>query len=99
MFMKLLAFFSDQDLDSKLPTPDRSGYNVRRAGRAVLTNSKGEIALMYVGKHSMYKLPGGGIEENEDIHEGLKREIMEETGCHANIGDEVGITIEMRDQW
>ncbi len=97
--MKLLAFFSDQDLDSKLPTPDRSGYNVRRAGRAVLTNSKGEIALMYVGKHSMYKLPGGGIEENEDIHEGLKREIMEETGCHANIGDEVGITIEMRDQW
>lgn len=97
--MKLLAFFSDQDLNHKLPIPNRSGYNVRRAGRAILTNSKGEIALMFVGKHSMYKLPGGGIDENEDIHEGLKREIMEETGCHASIGDEIGITIELRDQW
>lgn len=97
--MKLLAFFSDQDFDKKLPTPNRSGYNVRCAGRAVLINSKGEIALMWVGTHSIYKLPGGGIEESEDIHEGLKREIMEETGCHASVGDEIGITIELRDQW
>lgn len=97
--MKLLAFFTDQDFDNQLPTPDRAGYNIRRAGRAVLTNPKGKLALMWVGKHKIYKLPGGGIDENEDIHEGLKREIMEETGCHANIGDEIGMTIELRGQW
>lgn len=97
--MKLLIFLSDQDFDTKLATPDRTGYRVRRAGRVVLLNERNEAALMWVGKHRIYKLPGGGIEDHEDIHEGLKREILEETGCHASIGDEVGLTIEFRDEW
>jgi 8-oxo-dGTP diphosphatase len=97
--MKLLSFLSDCDFNPKFQASDRTGYQVRRAGRAVLTNRKNEIALLWIGKFSVYKLPGGGIEDNEDIHEGLKREILEETGCHASIGDEIGLTLEFRDEW
>ncbi|OGM11377.1 hypothetical protein A2Z22_01175 [Candidatus Woesebacteria bacterium RBG_16_34_12] len=97
--MKLLSFLSDQDFDPRFQTPDRTGYRIRRAGRAVLINERNETALMWVGKYSIYKLPDGGIEDHEDIYEGLKREILEETGCHTSIGDEIGLTQEFRDEW
>ena len=97
--MKLLLSLSDQDFDPKFQVPDRTGYRIRRAGRAVLINERNEIALLRVGKYSVFKLPGGGIEDNEDLREGLKREILEETGCHASTGDEIGLTLEFRDEW
>ena len=70
--MKLITYLSDQDFNQTLPTPNRIGYKVRIAGRAILTNGKNEVVLMWVSKYSIYKLPGGGIEDHEDIHEGLK---------------------------
>jgi len=97
--MNLISFLSDQSFDPSLATPDRTGYLVRRAGRAVLTNDKNEVALLWVEKSGVYKLPGGGLEEGEDIHEALIREILEETGCHGSIGDPIGITLEFRDEW
>lgn len=97
--MKLICDLSDQNFQENPGNVDRNGYTVRRAARAVMTNEKNEVALMWVDKYQMYKLPGGGVDENEDIHEGLKRELLEETGCHATIGDQLGITIEFRDEW
>lgn len=97
--MKLITYLSDQTFNKDLPEPDRTGYKVRRAGRAVLTNEKGEVALMWVAKSSIYKIPGGGIEDNEDIHEGVKREVMEEAGFDCFLGEQIGITIEFRDEW
>lgn len=97
--MKLICDLSDQSFSTSQQNIDRSGYTVRKAARGVMTNKKGEVALMWVDKYKIYKLPGGGINDNEDIHEGLKRELLEETGCHALIGDEIGITIEFRDEW
>lgn len=97
--MKLITYLSDQDFNQTLPTPNRIGYKVRIAGRAILTNGKNEVVLMWVSKYSIYKLPGGGIEDHEDIHEGLKREVLEETGFSCIVGDEIGITIEFRDEW
>ena len=75
--MKLITYLSDQDFNQTLPTPNRIGYKVRIAGRAILTKDKNEVALMWVGKYSIYKLPGGGIKDHEDIHEGLEREVLE----------------------
>lgn len=97
--MKLITYLSDHDFNQTLPTPNRIGYKVRITGRAILTNDKNEVALMWVSKYSIYKLPGGGIEDHEDIYEGIKREILEETGFPCIVGDEVGITIEFRDEW
>ena len=44
--------------------------------KALIVNSKNEILLGYC--HKTYQFPGGHIEENEDLEEGLKREVKEE---------------------
>ena len=46
--------------------------------KALLINSKNEITLGYC--HKTYQFPGGHLEENETLEEGLKREVKEETG-------------------
>lgn len=46
--------------------------------KALIINSKNEILLGYA--HKTYQFPGGHIEENESLEEGLKREVKEETG-------------------
>lgn len=97
--MKLICFLSDQTFNPEIPAPDRGGYDVRTAARAILENSQGEIALLHVGGKGIYKIPGGGIESGEDKHQALQREILEETGCHSVVGQEFGVTIEFRDQW
>ena len=46
--------------------------------KALLINSNNEIALGYC--HKTYQFPGGHLEDNETLEEGLKREVKEETG-------------------
>lgn len=94
--MKLLDFISDNNLTQ---TNNLIGWNVRQAMRAVLLNNKGQVALMHIGRHNIYKLPGGGVDEGESLEQAFIREMLEETGCHAEIRQELGITIEQRDQW
>lgn len=52
----------------------------RVAARVVLTDERGRIGLMNISTIAVYKLPGGGVDEGEDILEGLHREVREETG-------------------
>ena len=52
--------------------------NFRKAVRGVIINN-GKI-LMVHSKNGDYKFPGGGIKENEEKFQALKREIEEETG-------------------
>ena len=40
----------------------------------------GKIAMMHSLKYDYYKLPGGGIEEGEELHDTLVREVKEESG-------------------
>lgn len=40
----------------------------------------GTIALMHSLKYDYYKLPGGGIEEGEELEDTLVREVKEESG-------------------
>lgn len=47
---------------------------------------------MYTGRYNDYSLPGGGVDKNETIAEGLIRELEEETGAR-NIQIEEGIGI------
>jgi len=72
-------------------------YSVRKASRAVLFNDKNEVAVLYVRKGNYYKLPGGGLENTENQHEALKREIQEEVGANIEVVDGIGITLEYRD--
>jgi 8-oxo-dGTP diphosphatase len=37
----------------------------RYGARGILLNAKKQVALMYMRNKGLYKLPGGGIDENE----------------------------------
>ena len=62
----------------------------RFASRGVLVDDSLNIAMMFMSKTKLYKLPGGGIEEGETKEEAFLREIREETGCTSDIIHELG---------
>jgi 8-oxo-dGTP pyrophosphatase MutT (NUDIX family) len=96
--MKTILEFSDRDLDAAAPARDRSAYKRREAARAVVTDEDGRVALLHVVKYDYYKLPGGGIDAGESVTAALKRELLEEIGCEAEITGEIGQIIEYRDR-
>jgi 8-oxo-dGTP pyrophosphatase MutT (NUDIX family) len=52
----------------------------RHAARAIVINGD-RILLVYTSRYDDYSLPGGGIDQGEDKHQGLIRELNEETGA------------------
>ncbi len=62
----------------------------RRATRTVLLDKTGQVAIIYVQKHGYYKIPGGGIENGEDVDSAAKREVLEEAGCKCTIVGKLG---------
>ena len=53
---------------------------LRAATRAIIL--KGEMILMlYTERYHDYTLPGGGLDEGENLQQGLIRELQEETGA------------------
>lgn len=95
--MKLLATIRNEDLGFKPHAIKK--YKEREASRAVLLNSEGKIALLFVSKEKYHKLPGGGIKKGEDIESALKREVLEETGCSIKKGRAIGKIVEYRDDF
>ena len=86
----------------KLINPDNvteeevKGYDVREAARAVVFDTEVKIALLHVSKENYYKLPGGGLEADEEIIFALERECKEEIGCEIEVINEIGSIIEYR---
>jgi ADP-ribose pyrophosphatase YjhB (NUDIX family) len=60
--------------------PNSSFLFSRQATRAIVLNGE-NILMLYTQRYHDYTLPGGGIDEGEDIIEGLSRELKEETGA------------------
>jgi len=55
---------------------------VRKTARGIIFNNNRDKILMVFSKHyNDYTFPGGGIRDDEDIIEGLKRELSEEIGA------------------
>ncbi|MBP1157044.1 MULTISPECIES: NUDIX domain-containing protein [unclassified Paenibacillus] len=52
----------------------------RRAARGIILKDS-KILLLYTKRYNDYSFPGGGIEDNENLIIGLKRELSEETGA------------------
>lgn len=95
--MRLINIIDDKEIE----TPDLDKYtdwNVRVAVRAIIMKES-KVALMYVGAYSIYKLPGGGVDGDEDLESALSREIQEETGMKCEVVNKVGIFMEKRDEW
>ncbi len=68
----------------------------RHASRAVLLDENELVPILYVAKRDFHKLPGGGVEEGEDLIEALRRECIEEIGCEIEVDCEIGQTVETR---
>ncbi|MBE0507882.1 MAG: NUDIX domain-containing protein [Marinospirillum sp.] len=54
----------------------------RTAARGILLQDD-RILLLYTRRYNDFSLPGGGIDEGEDVLQGLQREMMEETGARS----------------
>ena len=83
--MKLLCEIRHSDIISGASDKPSDVFSRRHAARAIVTDSDGKVALLYVGKHNFHKLPGGGVEANEDAQQALAREL--------------GAITEYRDEW
>lgn len=90
--MKLLKTLNPQNA-----TPEEfNKYAAREASRAIVIDEDNNIAILHVRNEKYYKLPGGGIEKDEDKEIALKRECLEEIGCEIEVIDEIGIIVEHR---
>ena len=68
----------------------------RMTARAIIRDHAGQYAVMYSGRFRIYTLPGGGVEDGEEVLTALHREIAEETGCTCSKIQELGIVAEDR---
>lgn len=68
----------------------------RLTARAIVKNHDGLYAVMYADKFKLHSLPGGGVEDGEDVLTALHREVYEETGCVCDKIQELGIVTENR---
>lgn len=91
--MKHLCELNDKII---LGLDGRSDKPPRLTARAIVRTPQGRYAVMYSDKFRLHSLPGGGVEEGEDILTALRREIYEETGCSCDEIRELGIVTENR---
>ena len=60
-------------------------YSIRNTARAIILTHQHEVLLIRVKypwlNDDLWVLPGGGIEEGEDIRSTIAREVFEETGA------------------
>ena len=84
------------DTDFGFDTPRQKTGNTRFCARVLLKNEKGEFCVVKSEKYGFLQLPGGGIEEGENITEALRRETREETGWLITEIQPIGYIIENR---
>lgn len=90
--MKIIAEITDKEI---LGTDGLSSAKPRYTARAIVKN--GDLyAVIHSEKLHPYSLPGGGIDDGEDMITALKREVLEETGCTCGTVTELGIVKENR---
>lgn len=91
--MKLICELNDKII---LGQDGLSEKPPRLTARAIVKNQDGLYAVMYAEKFKLHSLPGGGVEEGENVLAALRREVLEETGCVCDEIRELGIVRENR---
>ncbi|MCL7945518.1 NUDIX domain-containing protein [Marinobacter sp. ATCH36] len=92
--MKLLQELIHPDLTT------REGRTLRRHAARGIVLRKDKILLLFTERYNDFSLPGGGIDEGEEITIALKRELEEETGARdVQVKDHYGFIEEYRPHW
>lgn len=94
--MNILAIIKDEDLGTGVPAPE--SYAERSAARGIVFDREGNVALFHATKNHYHKLPGGGVEEGEDVETALRRELAEEIGCEVEDVRELSVIEEYRNK-
>lgn len=89
--MKCIRVLKDEDFG--LESVEFNNPRIRYGARGIIIREDGKIAIFNKSNKNEYKLPGGGVDNGEDVKEAFKREALEETGCEIEIIEEIG-TIE-----
>lgn len=92
--MELICKITDSDIGEELLKMENP--RLRLAARGIVMREDGKIAVFNKSNKNEYKLPGGGIEGEENPEIAFKREAMEETGCEVEIIKELGTTEEYK---
>lgn len=91
--MKLICELNDKLILGRDGMSDKAP---RLTARAIVKNQDGLYVVMYSDKFKLHSLPGGGVEDGEDVLTALHREVYEETGCICDKIEELGIVAENR---
>ena len=89
--MGILKIFNEENI----PEIEFKKLNRRIAVRGIVFDKNNDVALIR-SLDGWYEIPGGGVEEGEDIKDGFIRECREEVGCNVEIIQEIGRTLEVR---
>ena len=92
--MCMLIKITDEDIGEV--SKNMNNPRLRLGARGIVIREDGKIAIFNKSNKNEYKLPGGGIEEDENPEEAFKREVLEETGCIIEIEEKLGITEEYK---
>ena len=95
--MKIIKTIQDVDIGSEIPAP--SNFVERSASRAVVFDKDKNVALFHSTQKHYHKLPGGGVDEGEDLETTLRRELLEEIGCNVENIRELAIIEEYRNKF
>lgn len=90
--MKEIAFLNPENVSKE----EIQTYRIREAARAVVVDKYNNVALIHATKTDYYKLPGGGLDDDTDKIDALKRECREEIGCDVEVLGEIGLVNEWR---
>ncbi|PUB11425.1 NUDIX hydrolase [Paenisporosarcina sp. OV554] len=81
---------SSEDFMESTGNYSTSPYIVAVSG--FIQNEAGQVLLVRNEHRSnTYEMPGGRVEPGESMKDAVAREVLEETGIHAEIGDMVGV--------
>lgn len=92
--MKLITELIHPELTTK------EGRALRRHAARGIVLRDDKILLLFTERYNDFSLPGGGIDQGEDIQMALKRELEEETGArNVTIHSHYGFIEEYRPYW
>lgn len=91
--MKLICELNDKII---LGTDGLSTKAPRITASAIVKNQDSLYAVMYADKFKLHSLPGGGVEDGEDVLTALRWEVYGETGCVCDEIRELGLVAENR---